>query len=249
MIFYFSGTGNSRYAAERIAALTGDRAQDISLLKQPPQIEDEKQIGLTFPIYAWGAPEAALDFVKTLGKTRAFCFAVCTCGSEAGLAMKKLARIWPVSSCYSLVMPNNYVVGSDVDEGPGARLKIGEAERELARIASEVIARETVYRVKEGPMAGLKSGAVNFGFNRFARSTKPFYAGGSCDGCGLCARNCPAGTITLSGGKPVWGKRCYQCMRCINECPRRAIQYTKATEGRGRYTLARCLQKADGGAN
>lgn len=68
MIFYFSGTGNSRWAAEQIAALTGDETRDISRLEKTPEIRNEGQIGLVFPIYAWGVLEPMLDFVKTLEK-------------------------------------------------------------------------------------------------------------------------------------------------------------------------------------
>ena len=104
-------------------------------------------------------------------------------------------------------------------------------------MAQEIRRQEKVYRVREGTMAGLKSGLVNFGFNRFARSAKPFFAGDRCNGCGLCAANCPAHAITLREGKPVWAAQCCQCLRCINQCPRQAIQYGKATAGRRRYTI------------
>lgn len=238
MIFYFSGTGNSRWTAQRLATLTGDSAQDISLLKSAPAVRGEAQIGLVFPVYAWGAPEPVLSFANGLSAQGAFAFAVATCGSEAGLALKKLSRVFPLDSCYSLVMPNNYIVGSDVDDPQTARRKIDAAGQELSTIAREVLSRKPVYRVKEGALPGLKSGVVNFGFNRYARSTKPFFASDACIGCGLCAERCPAGTISLKDGKPVWAQRCFQCMRCINECPQRAIQYGKSTANRGRYTIA-----------
>ena len=87
-------------------------------------------------------------------------------------------------------------------------------------------------------MPWVKSTLFNFGFNKAARSTKPFYVTQACNSCGLCARNCPAKTITMVDGKPQWNKKCYQCTACINLCPTRAIQYRKATEKRGRYRLS-----------
>lgn len=237
MIFYFSGTGNSRWAAQQLAALTDDRAQDIALLDTVPDCTAEAQIGLVFPVYAWGAPEPVLKFAKNLPAAKAFSFAVATCGSEAGHALKKLAKVFPLQSSYSLVMPNNYIIGADLDEEAIARAKIDAAEKELAVIAQEVAARRPVYRVTEGSMPVLKSGPVNFGFNRFARSTKAFYATDACNGCGRCAQNCPAGAIRLEAGKPVWGTACYQCLRCLHECPQQAIQYGKETETKGRYTI------------
>ncbi len=241
MIFYFSGTGNSKWAAEQVAALTGDRAYDITHLSERPSLQGEKQLGLVFPIYAWGVPEPMLDFVKGLEKTSAFTFAVCTCGEEAGLAMKKLSGLYPLDSCYSLVMPNNYIIGADVDDDETARQKIRAARQDIQTLSGEVIRQEQVCRVHQGSLAGLKSSLVNFGFNRFARSTKAFFATEACIGCGLCSAHCPASTISLVDGRPVWGKRCYQCLRCINECPQRAIQYGKSTASRGRYTIERYL--------
>lgn len=237
MIFYFSGTGNSRWAARQIAAFTGDEAWDIFTPGNIPDLKSESQIGLVFPVYAWGAPAPLVSFARTLGSTDAFTFGVCTCGAEAGLSMRKLSEIYPLDSSYSLVMPNNYIIGADIDDPQTARQKIDAAHREIQRLSQEITQRKKVYRMEEGTHAGLKSSMVNFGFNHFARSTKAFYATDTCNGCGLCAKNCPAATITLESGKPAWGKQCYQCLRCINECPQRAIQYGKSTVNRGRYTI------------
>ena len=237
MIFYFSGTGNSAWAARQLAKLTGDEACDITALHELPDLANARQIGFVFPVYAWGAPEVMADFAKKLPKTQVFTFGVCTCGADAGLALKQFSKLYPLSSCYSLVMPNNYILGSDTDEEGEIREKITAARAELERISGEVQRQEKVYRVHEGAMAGLKSILVNFGFNRFARSAKPFFTEDSCNSCGLCVRNCPAHAITLQDGKPVWAAQCYQCLRCINECPQQAIQYGKSTAGRRRYTI------------
>jgi len=103
---------------------TPARYRDISKLNQLPDLTHESQIGLVFPIYAWGAPEPVVSFVKKLPKTKAFTFAVCTCFEEAGYAMKKLSDLYPFRSSYSLVMPNNYIISADVDDAQTIRKKI-----------------------------------------------------------------------------------------------------------------------------
>ena len=173
MIFYFSGTGNSAWAARQLARLTDDTACDITQLNELPDLTDARQIGFVFPIYAWGVPEIMADFAKKLPKTQAFTFGVCTCGEDAGHAMKRFSRLYPLSSSYSLVMPNNYIVGSDTDGEDEILKKIAAAREELGRMAQEIRRQERVYRVREGAMAGFKSGPVNYGFNKFARSAKP----------------------------------------------------------------------------
>lgn len=237
MIFYFSGTGNSAWVARRLAHLTDDGAYDITALKELPDIANARQIGFIFPVYAWGAPEIMTGFAKKLPKSQAFTFGVCTCGEDAGLAMKQFSKLYPLNSSYSLLMPNNYIIGSDTDAEREILQKITAAREELERIAQEIRRQERIYRVHEGALAGVKSHLANLGFNRFARSAKPFFAEDSCNGCGQCVRRCPASAISLRDRKPVWAAQCFQCLRCINECPQQAIQYGKNTKGRRRYTI------------
>ena len=70
MIFYFSGTGNSAWAAQQLAHLTGDEVYDITALTNPPDVQSAEQIGFVFPIYAWGVPEPMVTFAKKLKKKR-----------------------------------------------------------------------------------------------------------------------------------------------------------------------------------
>lgn len=239
MIFYFSGTGNSRFIAEELARLTGDKAYDIITLDSTFDWKSITKVGFVFPIHAWGVPEVMLDFIKKTPKISGFSYGVCTCGGDAGIAMHKLKQIYPLSSCYSIIMPNNYILGSDTEDLSIITKKLNEARGELSLIASEIKAEKSLYRVKEGKLASLKSNLANWGFNRFARSAKAFRVNNSCNGCRLCAQRCPDQAITIVNSKPVWADRCFKCTRCINECPKEAIQYGKKTISRKRY----CLQK------
>jgi len=121
MIYYFSGTGNSKWAAEQLAAKTGETAVNIMTLSAPPSA-DAQTIGFVFPIHAWGAPEPMLEFARKLTGKPAFAFGVCTCGGEAGAAMEKFRRIFPLDSVYSAQIRAKQPV-SDVQTGSLAWLK------------------------------------------------------------------------------------------------------------------------------
>lgn len=243
MIYYFSGTGNSRWVAEKLAKLTNDTAADIA-----PRIRDKacteavtagpgERIGLVFPVHAWGAPKIVDEFVAAVTVDKgAYAYAVCTCGDDAGRAMQRLHKRFAWQAAWSVSMPNNYLPMYDVDAPALAAEKLAAAREKLPRIAEAVNARQAVTDIRSGAFAGIKTAVVHPLFSTFAVSTKPFFADDGCTGCGLCARICPRGAIRMADGKPVWEKsHCLQCMACIQRCPVRAIQYGEGTRAKGRY--------------
>lgn len=234
MIFYFSGTGNSKWVAEELAKQTNDAAIDLITVEKASVVPPDT-FGLVFPIYAWGIPEPVKLFLNSATGYATFSFAICTCGENAGHAMKHLKNLYPFNSTYSIVMPSNYIMGADVEPVTAIQHKISNAKVQLQSIAKEVNNQQSVYQVVEGSFPSLKSALISPLFDRFARRTKPFYATSECISCGLCARNCPTQTIKLIDGKPHWGDECYQCTACINDCPVQAIQFGKSTINRGRY--------------
>jgi len=205
MIYYFSGTGNSRWVAEQLASRTNDIVLNLIESPAPSSINGEL-IGLVFPVHAWGAPEPVVGFVKKLTGKPTFSYGVCTCGGEAGNAMQNLSSRFHLDSSYSIEMPNNYVMGSELESADNISLKVANAQAKLESIAAQIVARQPVFDVQTGSAAWLKSNLVNKGFNFAARSTKPFYVTDKCISCGICARDCPARTITMVKGKPQWQK-------------------------------------------
>ena len=240
MIYYFSGTGNSQWAAQELARLTGDEA--VNLAQRNPDGPDslwfgpQSCVGLVFPIYAWAPPKMVMEFARSIHmEPNAFCYALCTCGDEAGRGMERLRRVFPWNSAYSLQMPNNYLPLYDVDSPELAREKVAKAQLRLKEIAGQINRRQPVEDVFQGSWPRLKTAVAAPLFQAFAMSDKPFFAEDSCTGCGLCANVCPAGNIRLAEGKPHWRGHCMQCQACIHRCPVRAIQYGRGTREKGRY--------------
>lgn len=251
MIFYFSGTGNSLYVAKTLGKALDERMIDMAEeLKKPNHtfhytLEKGEKLGFVFPVYAWAPPEAVVSFLKKMEcktKEENYCFAVCTCGNSAGetinIFQKELAKKkMRLDSGFSIVMPDNYVVGFDVDDREQEQQKLDDADIILKKIIQVTEKeRKGFFRVHKGKLPVLKSGIVSMLFHTFGQDTKPFYATGECIGCGLCVEVCTSGCIHLKEDKPVWDKgTCNMCMACLNRCPKSAIQYGKKTESRGRY--------------
>ena len=68
------------------------------------------------------------------------------------------------------------------------------------------------------------------------RSTRYFKVNSRCTGCGLCARLCPTGSISINDSRPEWTKpRCTLCLSCLHHCPMSAIENGKASHRHGRF--------------
>lgn len=248
MIFYFTGTGNSLYAADFIAEHQGDRLFSIARLmglKKASyhfELEDNELLGFVFPVFAWGPPGIVLDFIDRLELSgKPYTFSLSTCGDEEGNTSKIMEAALAekgltLDGAFTLRMPNNYIIGFDVDSKEVETEKLKAAALMLSEICSAIGKRQTgITLTLPGRFVSLKSGLVNALFNRYAIRTKQFFADKTCNGCGICEKACPLHTIRMQEGKPVWGEACTQCLGCINRCPEKAIQYGKRTAGKGRY--------------
>ena len=248
MIFYFSGTGNSRWVAQEIAKQTNDEAVDIAVLRKigAPHYEPEEgeTIGFVFPIHAWRAPEIMSDFAAGMKFDESnFVFAVATCGGEAGNAMAHFAEKVPVSSSYTISMPNNYIKTYPVDKPEEVEARIKRAQTKLPEISRAILEKKHENVVRKGKMPGLKTGLVGALFTNFALKSDGFSVDDTCNSCGKCVAVCPIETISMKNGKPVWGKACTQCVACIHTCPVSAIQDGKKSRENGRYTFERDAAK------
>jgi len=241
MIYYFSGTGNSKHAAEVIASSTGDTAVNIvdALKENIYGSSNDEFTGFVFPVYFWGLPEIIKRFSSTpavrnnLGK---YVFCVITCGADTGSADKMLAKKLGrnLDYSFSLKMPDNYVVMYDPCEKEKAQKYLRHADKELETVCADIRKRE---KGRKGSVHGkIKSAFVSLLYDPF-RKTKKFCADDKCISCGICAKNCPDNAIEMQNGKPIWIKsKCQHCTACINLCPKESIQYGKSTQTRRRYS-------------
>lgn len=236
MIYYFSGTGNSKWVAESLAQKTNDTAISIINLNENITIKSGETVGFVFPIYAWDVPQIMRNFLKKLTIAEdAFVYVVCTCGNSCGNVIEKLQKSIKIDSAYSLVMPENYIVGFKCEDEHSIKTKIKNAKIKLDDIADNINSKTPAFDLKKGKLAFLKTTIVSPLFNKLAMSDKPFRVADTCISCNKCETLCPVKNIKMIDGKPEWQGHCIQCLACINYCPTKAIDYGKRTKRNGRY--------------
>lgn len=247
MILYFSGTGNSRWAARRLAEALGD-AEVVSIndaLKagEAPALRSERPIAVVAPTYAWRLPRVVDAWLRRVSfEDNRDVYFVLTCGGAVDNAAKHARRLCRdvglrFRGLAEVVMPENYVALYDVPDEEECRKLMARAGERLDQLAALVQAGVPFPEAPPTMKARFRSGPVNAAFYPALVHDKAFAASDACTSCGLCAARCPLNNIVLEGGRPVWKGECTHCMACIGGCPTEAIEYGEKSKGRRRYYL------------
>lgn len=252
MILYFSGTGNSAYAAQRIGAITKDtvvnlfekiRSNDFSKLHSDcPWV-------IVTPTYAWRIPRLVQNWLEqtVLTGSRDIYF-VMTCGDSFGNADKYLRKFCAAKGlhymgCMEVIMPENYIAMYSAPQQDEALRIIRKADGVIDR-ATDLINRGEVFPAPVITLRGrFRSSVENTAFYPIFVHAKQFYVKDGCTSCGTCVRVCPLNNVKLEAGKPVWADHCTHCMACICHCPREVIEYGKHSKGEPRYLCEKVVQE------
>lgn len=244
MIFCFSGTGNSRYIARRIAQASQDTIMDLNAkikANDHVKIQTGSNIIIVAPTYAWRIPRAVSDWLSKTELTGAKrIWFVMDCGGEIGNADKYNRRLAQQKRLVymgtaQIVMPENYIAMFGAPQAAEARKIVEKAEPAILNAITCIQAGHVFAAARKSLYDRFMSGPVNPIFYRFFVKADAFRADNRCTGCGQCARKCPLNNIQIKDGKPVWGKNCTHCMACICYCPMEAIEYGKKSLGKPRY--------------
>lgn len=237
MIYYFSGTGNSRRVADKLSKLLG---QEMASMPDG-SITPCDTLGFVFPVYAWGLPEVVETFIRRLSVMKPkYVWAVMTCGDDMGYAdsilRKELQKVdINLDAVFSVQMPNTYVClpGFDIDSDDVAERKVRETDEKIPSIVVTINDRKQIVDVVRGPMPFVKTYILRPLFNSTLVTDRFFRVTDECTHCGLCSRQCPLYNISMEEGEVKWHGNCTGCLRCYHQCPKRAIQFGQMTKNKG----------------
>jgi ferredoxin len=245
-LYYFSGTGNTLWSAKQIAAFLEKASPSLTPIElfniggemqKPPGIIEAEKVIILFPAYAYQSPLLVRNFLIRTEIHSPYIAAFVTCGSDPGGSLGEIYRILKrkkITLNFAGRIPTveNYIpiFGPPKEAVKEKRLLLQKHATEEA--AAAILAGTTNKPRTFRPLSVFVSSLFRFGKTLFVKGYK---LGGECNGCGLCAKLCPAAAIAMVNGKPRFSAKCEHCQACLNWCPRRAIRYIRLKSDTPRY--------------
>ena len=155
MIFYFTGTGNTRWAAQLLAEATGEELRFIpdELGKtESYRLKDGERLGFCFPTHGWQPPHIVREFIRRstfIVQHSTYIYALTTCGDNMGYAMRIFEKELRLKGLhtdarFAIVMPESNVCFSflHLDTDEKARQKVDAASQRMTQICQVISERQ-----------------------------------------------------------------------------------------------------------
>jgi len=247
----WSGTGNSRRVAERVAAVARGRgaaaevrSTAMTAASWPPPAAGRRLLGLLGPTHGFTAPWPLLRAAATVPAVRGVdAFVLVTRGAmrvgrwtlpgfegtaavlPALLLALRGARVRGVGA---VDMPQNWTVVIPAGAPAGVAAIVARGDARADAFAARLLRGERAFGGWAQAAVGAAMLPLSLAYLLIARLVlaKAFFADERCTSCGACAAGCPHGAIRLlgPGRRPYWTFACHNCMRCMSRCPEDAIQ-------------------------
>jgi ferredoxin/flavodoxin len=232
-MFYFSGTGNSKYIAELFCRNMNAACYSIEDDKNFTQlIAAEEVVGICYPIYGSRVPRIMREFIighmdSLKGKELIiFCTQMLFSGDGARAFMDILPHGFAkVIYAEHFLMPNNVcnLFLTPLADETRIRKYLTNVNRKMQTVCAEI----TNGKIKKrgfnlcSRILGLFQGVFLPGLEKIALSK--VWIDDDCNKCLLCVSVCPMNNFEHKDGEITTKNNCTMCYRCINKCPQKAI--------------------------
>jgi len=236
VMFYFSGTGNSKYIAELFCQNINAVCHSIEESEEGVDFEKliaaEEIIGFCYPVYASRVPRTMREFVvKHIASLKGkkliiFCTQVLFSGDGA----RAFAGIFPrnfIKVIYAehFRMPNNVCnfFLTPLESERKVKRYVTKAEHKMRLVCGDIeggIVKKRGFNIVSR-ILGLPQGACISILEKKGRDSVKI--NGNCAQCGLCVSVCPMSNFEYANGAISPKGNCAICYRCINKCPQKAI--------------------------
>lgn len=254
IIFYFSGTGNTWYAAGALQKALGlEQTKCISIENSDltdeyltDMINKAEQVIIGYPIYGSKAPEPMARFISRLPilerkkPVAVFCTQAFMSGDGANYLEKDLLeKGYYLTQTLELKMSNNFYIpifirAFKVGNQEKINKRNAKAVKEINEFAGCIRNRQKSVKVVNWVNQFLGDFQRKEIDKHITKVNEALYADESCIKCGLCVKLCPEKNISLKD-KVKFSDGCVACMRCYQACPISAVQITPASKDLNKY--------------
>lgn len=227
MIFYFTGTGNSLYAATQLDEILFSIPHVMH--SQQREFSDER-IGIVCPVYGHEMPEMVKAFILCSIFNTEYLYVVLTYGKRHGNAVELAQKAFTDQErkpdyITTLLMVDNFLPVFDMEEEMKLDKKI---PLQLASIKESVAKKRHFIQEVTQEDRNVHDGYLELVIHAPQTIWADFQVTDDCIGCGICTKVCPAECIRLENQKAVYkAENCQACYACIHACSKAAIKVNK----------------------
>lgn len=248
LIFYFSGTGNSKRISLWLKTLAKENGvecqlQNIAKIESPHLLKIDCNALIVFisPIHGFNYPKVTLDFIRHFPKGSNN---IVLMNTRAGMKIGNwvtpgitgiaffISSIWLRNKGYQIAgqipydMPSNWISLHPALNQNTVKYIHQTIYKKVNKHFFSVIQEQPLFLSRYDIIQDILVAPISLLYYFIGRFfiAKTFYASHKCDNCGNCIKNCPVSAIKQIGNKPFWTVHCESCMRCMNFCPQQAIE-------------------------
>lgn len=231
-IAYFTGTGGTQKAALYFAESCRNRGLSVEAVQiragsqMPPKAD---LLVLFYAVYAFSSPGPVYPWIASLPDGDGAPAAVVSVSGGGEESPNTACRVGAIRRLqrkgYSVQYEDMLVMPSNAITPTAAAISI-----ELLRILPDKVEAisEHIFaghnrrtKPKFYDRAFSTGGRMEiYGARLFGRHIR---VSDSCNGCNWCSKGCPTGNITMKNSRPLFGRKCILCTRCIYGCPQKSL--------------------------